>query len=277
MTTFFDRTVRVIVGQPGSIGKEFGATTAGGSQLRIEFSTEKSSRRSPNKAKIVIYNLSKDSAAFIEAEKNHVKLFAGYGANTSMIFSGEVRKKGTGTVDTGTDRVTTIEAASGGQAYRSARINRSFSKQLTMHQVIGELAESFGTKANLTNIEDSKLVDGFVASGRSADVMETFARSLNFDWFFDDDGDLVVVTKNTSTDPDNAVLLSPTTGLIGSPERTVKGISATALLNPAIKPKRYVNIESQAVNGWFLVQKTEMIGDTGYSSTFYTHLEARAV
>ena len=277
MSTFFDRRVRVIVGQPGQVGREFGATADGNSQLRIEFNTEKTSRRNPNKAKIVIYNLSKDSAAFVEAAKNHVRLFAGYGENTSMIFSGEIRRKGTGTVDTGVDRVTTIEAASGGQAYRSARINRSFSRELTMHQVIEELAQSFDTKANLSKIEDRKLVDGFVASGRSADVMETFARSLNFDWYFDDDGDLVVVTKNTSTDPNNAVLLSPTTGLIGSPERTPKGVNAVSLLNPAIKPKRYVNVQSASVQGWFLVQKSEMIGDTGYSKEFYTKIEARAV
>jgi hypothetical protein len=279
LSRFFDRSVRLIIGKPGEVPREFGAVDgATGAQLRIGFDVNKSKSKTPNKCKISIYNLTRDSAAYVCQDRNHVLLYAGYGENLSMLFSGEIRKGTQETGVEGADRITTFEAAAGGQGYRSARINKSYASSVKMSEIITELAKSFGVKADLTNIDDSTLESGFVATGRSADVMAQLARALKFDWYFSDDNKLVISPKNGPV-ADQVVLLSPSSGLVGYLKMGKKGsVKGTSLLNTNIRVKYPLRIEGVENGvGTYLVQSVGHKGDSGYDRTFYTEFEARVV
>jgi hypothetical protein len=279
VSRFFDRTVRLIVGKPGETPREFGGVDeTSGAQLRISFDVAKSKSKTPNKCSIQIYNLTRDSASYVCNDRNHVLLYAGYGDDLSLIFSGEIRKGTQSTGVTGPDRITKFEAAAGGQGYRSARINKSYSSSVKMSQIITELASSFGVKADLSRVDDSTLNSGFVASGRSADVLERLARALKFDWYFDDDNKLVISPKNGPAS-DKVVLLSPSTGLVGYLKLGKKGsVSGTSLLNTNIRVKYPLRVEGVENGvGTYIVQSVAHKGDSGYDKTFYTTFEARQV
>lgn len=279
MSSFFDRKVRLIIGKPGEPPREFGAVDQStGAQLRIAFDVKKGKSRNPNECSIQIYNLSKESVSYICQDQNHVLLYAGYGDDLSLIFSGEIKRNSHESGIKGSDRITKFKAAAGGQGYRSARINKSYSSSVKMSQIITELATSFGVKADLSKIDDATLSSGFVASGRSADVMDQLARALQFDWFFDDDNKLVISSKDKAAS-NQVVALSPQSGLIGYLEVTKKGaVKGTSLLNSRIRvkyPLRVDGVESGV--GTYIVQKVGHKGDTGYSKNFYTMFEAKVI
>jgi hypothetical protein len=266
MTTFFDRKVVVkLIGTDG-----FGVEIDG---LDISFKVEKTKARHPNKAKIEIFNLDKVTAAKAEAPGASVELYAGYPGTLALIFRGQMRKGKVKTKLNGTDRVTTIEAGAGLKLFSESRINKSYGTEVSYRQVLEDIGKSFGSKIRIPDGIDASEKTGGVLIGRSADVMESLADSLGFDWFFDDDDALVITAKGADTG-ETAILLSEKTGLIGEVVKTNKGIEATALLNAGIKPKRLVEIRTIDVKGFFRVQEVEHEGDNFGGQSFYTKLKA---
>jgi hypothetical protein len=270
MSQLFDRNIRVVVGPENGVGIEF-------KDLRISFTIEKSSRREPNKAKIEIYNLSSDSAAYIESgeARNTIQLFAGYGDAIPRIFAGEIRKGKARTIFNGPDRITRIEASDGGRQYRSARINKSYDGQVTTAEIIDDLAKTFGAKISIPDdVGEIKFTQGFVASGASRDILATLSETLGVDAYFED-GVLRVSSVNSDTG-EQAVLLTSDTGLVDTPEKTDKGVNGISLLNSSIRPKRIVEIRTRSVKGFFLVQKVGHKGDN-FANEFYTEFEAKSL
>jgi Baseplate hub gp41 len=268
---FFDRTVYLTVGLPGELGRELHG-------FDIEFQTKATSKPFPNKAKIVVYNLSRDTANLFTNQKNSVRLFAGYGGEVSELFSGQVLPKKSGSKFSGPDYVTVIEAGAGQGAYQSARISKSWSKKVKFKDIARELAKSFGSKNvpipdELANFE---FPDGFHAAGKSSDIMESVARSMGFDWWFDGDDELRILPKGKDTG-ETAVLLSADTGLIETPEKSKKGISVVSLLNPRIKPRRIVQIDTRDVKGWYMALKVEHKGTSGHKKDYFTKFEAKKI
>jgi hypothetical protein len=73
---------------------------------------------------------------------------------------------------------------------------------------------------------------------------------------------------------DIAVVLTPTTGLIGTPSHGEKGaINAVSLLNGEIKPGRKVDIECRSLVGSYRATAVTHSGDT-QGSDWYSSFEA---
>jgi hypothetical protein len=90
----------------------------------------------------------------------------------------------------------------------------------------------------------------------------------------------VVLLPDGGFTAEEAVLLTPATGLIGSPEHgtpdkkhAASVLKARSLLQPAIKPCKRVVIRSQSISGTFCVQKVTHHGDTA-GGDWYSDLEA---
>lgn len=272
MTRLFGRTVRVVVGPAGARGVEIS-----GAYVKATIDRTKSSK--PDKAKIEIYNLSRALAAAIEDTNtdppNVVQIFAGYGPAPPRVFAGEIRRGRARTVDERPDRITTIEAKDGGAAYRSARLNKSWGRGVKAREIIAEIGEAFGSPVSLPpGIGDLEIVSGLTAAAPAREVLDRLAESMGFEWAFEDGA--VVVTPAGGDTGEEAVIVAPQTGLIGSITPTDKGIEATSLLNPRIRPRRIVALRGDAVRGYFLVQKTrESIDSRG--GDFFTKFEAREI
>lgn len=285
MTLQVMRRVKVVVGPPGQEGIEIG----GGSPpfTRITFQTKKTKNRHPNKCKIEIYNLDPTTAAFIESDerRNSVQLFAGYQGSLQtaqdneapgLIFSGEIRRGKARTALKGAERITTIQASDGGAGYRSARIFKSFSGQVTAFDVIKELGKAFNATIRVpADISDQPIDDASTYAGRAADVMQSLSESLGFNWWFEDDE--IVIVSNDGDNGETAYLLSPETGLVDSPQKTDKGVNLQCLLNPSLRVKRVVEVQAKDVRGFYRIQQLEHRGDSWGGNDFNTLLECKAV
>jgi len=75
-------------------------------------------------------------------------------------------------------------------------------------------------------------------------------------------GGVIYVLHGSSTAPGNVPLLSPETGMIGSPTRTKKGCNVSSVLNSAIVAGRGIQVSSQFFSGLYRCNVVEQKYDT---------------
>lgn len=239
---------------------------AGRVPLDIEFSVEKSTARSPNKAKIKIYNFPKNFAQNLPS-RPEIQLFAGYQDINGTIFSGQ----GTKITLNRTELVTTvldIEATDGGTGYRNPTISRSFTSDTrvvdALKYVLTEMGLGFG---NLATVESeiqlasgqTTYPEGVVIQGSGRRYVQRILRASGFRWSIQD-GNLQI-RSGTNPVANQAVRLAPGTGLIGSPAKDSDGkITCVAHLLPAIYPGRLIVLESKEISGNFSAKKCKYEG-----------------
>ena len=95
---------------------------------------------------------------------------------------------------------------------------------------------------HVPDLGGATLPRGKVIHRAARDVIRDVCRTTGTSWSIQD-GRLNLV-KLDGTLPGNAVLLSPQTGLVGSPEQATKGVKAQCLLNPEIRVGGKVKIEA---------------------------------
>lgn len=263
----FDRKVEVRIGPPGGLGRAW-------SDLRIAFSVERTSAAEPNTAEIQLYNLSDDSIGFIESGGNYVQLLAGYGS-PSLIFSGDVPKRGVKTEWSGNDRITTIEAGDGELAIDESVFNWSFDAGATNHQILERIISEMGVGVGTLDVLPLQtFASGMVFMGRARDALQRVVSKAGASWSIQD-GALQILLAGNAT-PETAVLLSPDSGMVGSPTRTDSGIEAVSLMQPGLRPGRLVQIQSRVITGLYRCRKVTHAGDT-HGGDFTSSVEAKEV
>jgi len=266
VATLYHRQVAIEVGQAGQVGKRWEG-------LRMGFSVAKGTGRTPNKATIEVYNLSRDSSAAFNEPGAVVRFLAGYGVPPA-IFIGDVDRSVRN--PSGVDIVTKIEASDGGRKFRDSRISKTFASELTVANAIEELAAAAGIPiGNLGAIPDVRIGQGTTLDGPVRDELDRMAAIIGAEWSLHD-GELQILTPAQTT-PQEAVLLTPDTGLVGSPVPTKTGIQVTALLQPKIVPGRRFRLESLRYTGVYKADQVEMSGDSGWANDFYSKIQAHEV
>lgn len=280
MSLLFDRQVYFKYGVPG---QDDGTRIDG---LRVSFDVTKDDGSSANHANIDVYNLSRNTVADMQKDDKHLLLFAGYDDAAGLIFVGDITKAKS-EMRNG-DRVTTIESGDGINALRDSRHNKSYAPGQQASEVMGDLAGSMADKLGM----DGEQLSGSVAeqasgaiegvtgeftrgtsvSGNAADSMTRVARANRLDWYIVD-GEIRVVPQD-GPDDEEAFVISPDTGLIGSPQWTdEERLEVKTLLQPDIRPRSTVRVESREFSGFFLVRSVNHKGDSGWSQDFYSILE----
>ena len=247
--------------------------------LRCTFEV-KASRQSYNTCQLTIYNLNAQHRAQLQEKNVRTSLMAGYVGSISQVFSGELQRAST--VHDGTDWITTIKSGDGVRQSKSARMSKSFQGPIDPGKVLEAVAKEVGV--GLGNVKEKALEgglrpalkefsNGFVAHGKVEKVLRRVTKSMGYSYSIQDEQ--IVLLGPSETVPGTAVLLSPNTGLIGSPEPGEKGITkARSLLLPDLLPGRKVKIESLSVNGFFRVEKVVMTGDT-WETDWYSETELK--
>jgi len=224
------------------------------------------------KAEISIFNLNRDHRKKLEDAKDvDVELLAGYQNNTlELLCAGTMRE--VFSQRDHPDWITTIKTGDGDKA-SSARLNRSYSagtqKSTLWKDLVdaikatgigaGNAIEAFENGEYANGIKE--LLHGGAVQGSAMGQLREMAKSANLDLSIQE-GELLLtqVGQPLST---TAVVLSPTSGLIGSPQAGTKGeVKARALLLPGLKPKRQVEIKSELVSGMYVITKAKYTGDT---------------
>lgn len=249
--------------------------------LRVAFSVSKSTSEEPNTCRVSVYNLSEDTRARLSRMRGvPVRLEAGYASNLGLLFQGDTRRTATGIqhAKTGPDWVTTLECGDGETAYRYARFSGSYARGTSVTKVAEDMAKSLGI--GLGNLEETlkaggfrqglqSFPAGFAARGRAAEELNGLMRTLGLEASIQD-GKLQVL-KPGETLKGQAVLLTPETGLRGSPAyNSAEGkekdepptLKVSSLLQPAIRPGVQLRVEARSVRGNFKVKAVTHAGDT---------------
>lgn len=250
--------------------------------LDIQFKVVRTPKKTPNTIELVVKNLNASHRNQLQNRKEVVlQLEAGYESNKGVIFLGDVRD--ISSIYEKTAWTTTISSGDGERASQFGRINKSFAAGTDIETVMKEAAASLpnigsGNLNQLSKIAQlpngsKQFVNGITLSGNAANELDRVMRTAGYEWSIQS-GQLQVL-EASKTLLTEAVVLTPDTGLIGSPTVSAKGIlSYTALLNPKIIPGRQLYVKSRHVDGYFKARKCEYIGDTA-GNDWYIQGEAK--
>jgi len=252
--------------------------------LDINFTAVRTLDKNPNTLELQIYNLNPDHRAYLSAVSNPiVQLSAGYDDNMGVIFLGDVREVSSAQ-DGGSDWVTTLSSGDGERATRFDRINKSFAAGTPIPTVISSIADELDLGLGNLNEATKKgsMIDaafetqfGIVVSGSAKRQLTRLTRSAGLEWSVQN-GELQVLEAGKTLGT-TAVVLTPTTGLIGSPAINNEGVCEfTALLNPNIIPGRQIHIDSATIDSVFRVERVTFYGQSA-GGAWYVEVEASEV
>jgi len=253
----FGRNSAIIIGDTKATG------------LRIVFDLEKT-KRGPeaNKGTINIYNLNETTRVTSQRPDIIVILEVGYGENFEQLFIGNISKSAT--KRQGANMVTTLTIEDAGKALREVRFDKSYESGISIKTTIKEVAQTFRDAAGVivgnlagvfASVDDKKEQSGLALSGMAKDVMDNLVGKLNLEWSMQDNNfQLLQPDQGTQ---EEAVLLTPQTGLLGVPaKRGDDGIEFVSLIIPRIRPGRLVTIHSEHIFETVKVTKATYRGDT---------------
>jgi len=213
----FGRRVAVIVGKPGTPGFRFEG-------LRTQFSITKTDSKKPSKAKVQIYNLSPTSRSLLETDGAVVFVLAGYG-DPDLVFRGDIDD--VKVEPDGRDIIATIEAADGRLVYQSGSLFQSYTPPLDSIALLRRLAAAMPIEiGNIpSNLPSIDYPQGYSVAGPVRDAIDEVVTDMGAIWSIQD-GELIVTLVGQGT-PDQAFKVNAQTGLVGSPEKTKRGIKFT--------------------------------------------------
>ncbi len=273
------------------------------SGLRTQFRIEKTIRSTPNRISISIWNLSKATRDRMQNEGDNIKLEVGYlGLPTRPGFT-EILAVGDLTfVDSnkqGPDWVTKLDCGDGAKANKYAQVNESFPPGTTQTDVIEKVIDKI--KGLVTGAENSSILfsiiesirtatsnaevpgaddDGIIKQGMSlvgnaSKILDDLTDKMGLEWSVQDGN--VQITKVAADNGQPFILISPDTGLIGSPSRGENGgIKFRALLLPKIRAGRRLKMATNEIQGDFKTLTVAFDGDT-HGPNWNTEVEAKAL
>lgn len=212
-------------------------------ELHCIFSIQKTMSSDPNKSTLKVYNLSEMTRNKITSGKE-VIIEAGYESGQyGLIYAGDIVVVSHSGL-TGIDKLTEITAQDGDTFLNSGIINVSYSKgQKSIDYFKQSVSAAGGAVDAVTALgKTSILPRGKAMFGSTADYMRRFAKNEDA-LFFVDDGKICLV-KAADPPRGQVVSLTPSSGLIGTPELTEDGIKGKCLLMPNFKLNGLVHIES---------------------------------
>lgn len=220
------------------------------SNLRFRFQVKSMDVESPNNAAIRVYNLSRDTLVKIRGEFSRVILQAGYDNNFGVIFDGTIKQYRIGREGT-TDTYLDILAADGDLAYNLALVNKTLAAGSSSGDRIAAATDAMRSKGvvgvqNQLQTTGGILPRGKVLFGLARAKLRDEVQTLGASWSIQQG--VVTIIPKTGYLPNEVVVLSGQTGLIGRPEQTVDGIKARCLINPNIFVGARVQIDNKAIN-----------------------------
>lgn len=253
------------------------STGKGRRPLAVSFEVAKSLGREPNRASVKVANLSKPTRESLEqADEPELQIRAGYQEQglQDTIFVGDTQD--IYSTREGADIWTMIESEDGGRSYRSARLAMSFDPGVALTTVLTTIAGAMGVGiGNTASVAASATLSsgsnifprGLAIEGPAWRSLDTVCRSAELRWSVQN-GVLQLRQQRRPAEV-TATLLSPSTGLIGSPARTSRdprtgdiSVTATSLIVPGLFPGTVVVLDSTTVQGSWMVHTVRYTGST---------------
>jgi hypothetical protein len=258
--------------------------------LDIRFRVERSLKRQPNRAEVVLHNLA-NRDEFV-SRPCRIRLEAGYEGAPRLLFVGDLRFASHRLE--GTDWITQLQLGDGARAYSKAHVNRSYAKGTPIVTIIGDIAKAFGVPLppEVASSPDlaARIATGEALNGAAADELTRLLEEYGYEWSFQN-GRLQIIPADAVV-PGSLRLLSQDTGMIGSPQVDPPKIVAPQsskraqprspkttikhVLYPEIAPGEKIEVQSRSMNGVFRVDVVTHDGDTR-GDDWTTTVEATAL
>jgi hypothetical protein len=251
-----------------------GTTALQSSGLRVRFKVKKTLRFEPSTAEIEIYNLNRAHRSQLKTRGAAVILEAGYTPGVvAQIFSGNAR-----TIDHKSvrpDWLSKIQCGDGEQAYQFAHLAKGYAGGTDLGTIVKDLVGQLGAATSDTISSIAKMVginfpNGHAVSGKVSRSLTEVLAGHGFEWSIQDGK--VQVLPNGKATTETAALISPTTGLIGSPQHGTPNwqfirdqshrVLFKCMLAPTIKPGGLISLQSAEITGLFRCFTVEHSGDT---------------
>ena len=239
------------------------------SDLRIVFKIQRFAQYYPNQALITINNLNADTENSIIQEGYRIVIEAGYPSNYGQIFDGEVLMCNRFKQD-GTDYILNILAIDGNQFINEGFASFSYAKGQTARQVVQNICNKASNPIQLEYASPAldKIIfsKGAAVHGQPKTTLSDIARTINGTWYVDK-GKLYMVAYSDSASKlpggyNQAIELSPSTGMLGNPQQVNYGVSVRSLLNPKIMPYGLIHIKSE-----YITEQLAQIGSYSQGAT----------
>lgn len=246
--------------------------------LRISFEINKTLKKHPNPAVITLYNLARETRDSFDRD-DEVRLVAGYAQGSSLVFAGQVVEC-TSQRD-GTDWATVLVCHDGATAW-SRTVRSAYSKGASVATIAKSIAQTMGLEmptATASTLAGLQLRGPLVMATYANRALSTLLGAFGLGWSIQD-GALVVLETGGAL-ANEAIVLSPDSGLVGSPERiSTRRIAGTAktkvtrsrvttLLQGTIRPGQRVIVDSDTLKGTFRVDEVMHKGDS-HGSEWYS-------
>ena len=230
------RVVTALIGPPGGAGILFTQEYMAGS-----VKTYKGSK--PNECTHTIHNLSEATIAQLEAPNQILQVKAG-STFIGELFKGDITTRGVVTKNDIPNRTTTITAKDGRRIYRDTKVSKAYPPGVTIESVVLDLLALTGLPLGTGSV----FPPGTFPGGWAHQGLWRLALAeilLPLDFYYTIQGGVIYVLNEASTAPGNVPLISPATGMIGSPTRTKQGFNVASVLNSAIVAGRGIQVQSQ--------------------------------
>jgi len=234
----FLRSAEIIIGD-NTTGKSI-------KDLRIIIEVIKEALATPNQCTVQIYNLSQSSRAQIQNEFTRIIVKAGYNKKLSIIFRGDIRQVTHDVKDA--DIITTIKSGDGDQAWQQSVASVTIGGGVGLQDTVTTLSGTFNGvgKGVLKGLDQPKVSDeDLVYSGATKDTLDHLSDTYKFDWWIQDNNFETAPRGGAVNEQGAAILISASTGMIGSPAITESGLNVKTLFNPDFFVGRYVKIVSK--------------------------------
>lgn len=273
MSQLFDRVARVDIESDGL------RTSIDG--LRTQFYCYKSGSDTPNELTVRVYNANQRTRSSGLAEGATVRLLAGYGVPVLLAQAQATRSL---VERTPPDTVLQIDCLDGISELRRVRVSLSFERGATARQVLDAIGAQLGYPLRPIEVNlDIPMRAGYSHVGGVGTALDDVCGQCDAGWSVQN-GDLMVLGAGSSN-PGEALIISPETGLLYSPEklqsetdtvsvggRSRDGYRLTCLLLPQVEPgQRIVLASADMARGAWQVDEVEHTGDT-HGPEFYTTL-----
>lgn len=241
------------------------------SDLHCTFEVHKRPSQGGSYAVLNIYNLADETEKKLIQDADRVIIEAGYQGTISAnpnqgildnvqnneadqvayygkIFDGKViypsRHK-----ESNTDYVLTLACIDGDQPLNFNYIAKSVNRGLNQRRIVETVCKDGKVEFPVASISDGLseqvLPRGKVFFGKPTEYIEDVCRGNNAIYFVEDGA--VNVYKLTDVAEDEALVISPETGLIGTPTQITDGVKFTILLNPSVHIKTMIQIKNSEV------------------------------
>lgn len=219
-------------------------------ELRVAFNVDKTISGSANPFELKVWNLNSNHRNSIGKELEEIQIEAGYvppegGGNLSVIAKGFIRDVQHDRE--GPDIITTVSCGDGDKAHRKAVISKTHPSNTSVPDVVksifDKMKEHGVDKGEWKFPEDVRSFKRpFSMCGGCVRELNNLGRGNKFYWSIQN-GVLEIIP--TDGHLAGEVLISAETGMIGTPSITDNGVKVKCFLNPAIRPNRIVQVQSQ--------------------------------